>query len=256
MHLRLSIAAFAAMSLCLSASSASADEVSDTKVACVSALDDAQSQKSSRRLRDARASFVACSSEACPGVVREDCARSLLELDQNIPSVVLSATVDGQDAIDARVLLDGTLAPFALDGRALVLDPGAHLARFERAGSAPVEVRFVAREGEKNRTVSAAFVLPRSVPSASPQLIKQEGRGWPVLPVVLGGVGLAAIGGGVFMRMSAATDADRLQSSCAPTCDSSERSALSDRLVISNVALGVGAVALTASAITWLIARK
>jgi hypothetical protein len=73
---------------------------------------------------------------------------------------------------------------------------------------------------------------------------------------VLGGVGLAAIGGGVFMRMSAATDADRLQSSCAPTCDSSERSALSDRLVISNVALGVGAVALTASAITWLIARK
>jgi hypothetical protein len=77
-----------------------------------------------------------------------------------------------------------------------------------------------------------------------------------VLPMILGGAGLAAIGGGIFMRMSADSDANALQARCAPTCDSSERDALSERLVISNVALGVGAVALTASAITWLIARK
>ena len=254
MHLKLAIPALVAFSLF--ASTSSADEASDKKVACVSALDNAQSLQSSRKLKEARASFVACSSESCPGIVREDCAKSLLDLDQTIPSVVLSATVDGQDAIDARVLVDGVVVEGALEGKALVVDPGAHVARFERTGSAPVEVKFVAREGEKNRTIAAAFVLPRVVSNPSAPSIKEEGRGWPVVPIVLGGVGLAAIGGGVFMRMSAAADADRMQGSCAPNCDSSERDALSDRLVISNVALGVGAVALTASAITWLIARK
>lgn len=251
MHLELFIPA--ALGLLLVASTASADAVSDAKVACVSALDDAQSLRSARKLKDARASFVACSSESCPGVVREDCAKSLLDLDQTIPSVVLSATVDGQDAMDAKVLVDGVLAEGALEGKALVVDPGAHVARFERPGSAPVEVKFVAREGEKNRSITATFVLPRS-PITTPALVKDEnGRGLPVLPFVLGGAGLAAIGGGVFMRMSAASDAEAMQSACAPNCDPSERSALSDRLVISNVALGVGAVALTASAITWLM---
>jgi hypothetical protein len=254
MHLTRFIPAFAAAFLF--AGVVHADQASDKKVACVSALDNAQSLQSARKLKDARASFVACSSESCPGVVREDCAKSLLELDQTIPSVVLSATVDGQDAIDAKVLVDGVVVEGALEGKSLVVDPGAHVARFERAGSAPVEIKFVAREGEKNRTVSAAFILPRSA-TKTPALVKDESnRGLPVLPMILGGAGLAAIGGGVFMRMSAASDAEAMQGRCAPTCDSSERDALSERLVISNVALGVGAVALTASAITWLIARK
>jgi hypothetical protein len=254
MHLTRFIPAFAAAFLF--AGVVRADEASDKKVACVSALDNAQSLQSARKLKDARASFVACSSESCPGVVREDCAKSLLALDQTIPTVVLSATVDGQDAIDAKVFVDGAIVEGALEGKSLVVDPGAHVARFERAGSAPVEVKFVAREGEKNRTVSTAFILPRSA-MKTPALVKDESnRGLPVLPMILGGAGLAAIGGGVFMRMSAASDADALQGRCAPNCDPSERDALSERLVISNVALGVGAVALTASAITWLIARK
>jgi hypothetical protein len=252
MHLIRIIPVIAAIAF--AASTANADEASDKKVACVAALDNAQSLQSARKLKEARASFVACSSESCPGVVREDCAKSLLDLDQTIPSVVLSATVEGQDAVDARALVDGSVVDGALDGRSIVVDPGAHVARFERAGSAPVEIKFVAREGEKNRSILASFVIPRST---TPAIVKDESnKGLPVLPMILGGAGLAAIGGGVFMRMSAASDADSMQSRCAPNCDPSERDALSERLVISNVAIGVGAVALTASAITWLIARK
>lgn len=223
------------------------------KVACVAALDEAQTQMTARKLKDARASFVACSSEACPAIVREDCARSLLDLDATQPTVVLSATVDGHDAIDARVTLDGEVVPSALDGHALAVDPGAHVARFERASSAPVEVKFIAREGEKNRALTASFVIPRS----APRPVAAEGsRAVPVLPFVLGGAGLAALGGGIFLRMKADSDAEALRGSCAPMCDASERDALSDQLVLSNVALGVGAVALTASAVTWLLARK
>ncbi len=238
----------------LLAPAAAAQEASAEKLACISALDAAQSLQSAHKLKDARASFVACSSDTCPGVVREDCARSLLDLDATLPSVVLSATVDGHDAADARVSLDGAEIAGALDGRSIVVDPGAHVARFERAGSAPVEVKFIAREGEKNRGVTASFVIPRT-PAARP-VVAEGSRPVPVLPFVLGGAGLAAIGGGVFLRMNADADADRLHGTCAPTCDPSERAALGDQLVLSNVALGVGAVALTASAVTWLLARK
>lgn len=239
----------------LLAPAAAAEEASAEKLACISALDAAQSLQSAHKLKDARASFVACSSDTCPGVVREDCARSLLDLDATMPSVVLSATVDGHDAADARVSLDGAEIAGALDGRSIALDPGAHVARFERAGSAPVEVKFIAREGEKNRGVAASFVIPRT--SSPPRPVTAEGsRPIPVLPFVLGGAGLAAIGGGVFLRMNADSAAERLHGTCAPTCDPSERAALGDQLVLSNVALGVGAVALTASAVTWLLARK
>lgn len=148
MHLnRTTLAAAAVLgAAALIAPRASAQEASADKIACVAALDAAQSLHAAHKLKEARASFVACSSESCPGVVREDCARSLLDLDGAMPSVVLSATVDGHDAIDARVTLDGESLPGALDGRSLAVDPGAHVARFERAGSAPVEVKFIARE--------------------------------------------------------------------------------------------------------------
>jgi hypothetical protein len=240
----------------LAAPSVHAEETNADKLACVSALDNAQSLQTARKMKDARASFVACSAEACPAVVREDCAKSLMDLDATMPSIVLSATVDGHDAADARVTLDGTPMDGALDGRSLAVDPGAHVARFERDGSAPVEVKIIAREGEKNRVVSASFVIQRA--SATPaKPIAAEGRASiPVLPLVLGGIGISALAGGAFMRLSADADARTLQGTCAPKCDPSERDALSNRLVISNVALGVGAVALTASAVTWLLARK
>jgi len=235
----------------LAASSARAD-----KAACVSALDDAQTLQTARKLKDARASLVACSSQECPAVVREDCAKSLLDVDAAIPSIVLSATVDGRDAADARVSLDGVPVDGALDGRSLAVDPGTHVARFEREGSAPVEVKIIAREGEKNRVVSASFVLHREPVAMTRPATAETRSAIPVLPLVLGGIGLTALAGGAFMRLSADADARSLQGACAPKCDPSERDALSNRLVISNVAIGVGAVALTASAVTWLLARK
>jgi hypothetical protein len=235
----------------LAASSAHAD-----KAACVSALDDAQSLQTARKLKDARSSLVACSSQECPAVIREDCAKSLIDLDAAMPTIVLSATVDGRDAADARVSVDGTPVEGALDGRSLAVDPGSHVARFERDGSAPVEVKIIAREGEKNRVVSASFVLHREPVALVRPSTAETRSAIPVLPLVLGGIGLTALAGGAFMRLSADADARSLQGSCAPKCDPSERDALSNRLVISNVAIGLGAVALTASAVTWLLARK
>jgi hypothetical protein len=79
----------------------------------------------------------------------------------------------------------------------------------------------------------------------------ESGR-FPVLPVILGGTGLLALGGSFYVRLNADSDADRLRNSCAPSCDQSSRDALSDKLVVANVALGVGIGAIALAAATWL----
>jgi hypothetical protein len=222
------------------------------KAECISQLDRAQSLQTARKLREARTSYLACSAAACPELLREDCARSLVELDGTIPTVVFSARGDqGHDVTDARVLLDGEAVSSALDGHAVALDPGTHTVRFERAGGGVSEVRLVAREGEKNRSVSTTFMTSTPAPEKAAQARTESGR-FPVLPVILGGTGLLALGGSFYVRLNADSDADRLRGSCAPSCDQSSRDALSDKLVVANVALGVGIGALALAAATWL----
>jgi hypothetical protein len=222
------------------------DDAPAPKAACVSQLDRAQLLQSAHKLQSARLAYLACSAPACPELVREDCARSLVELAAMIPTVVFSARADGRDVTDARVLLDGEAVSSALDGRAIALDPGGHVARFERAGGGVSEVRLVAREGEKNRPVGATFLN-----AAIPPPRAESGRSL-ALPLVLGGTGLLALGGSFYVRLSADADADHLRNTCAPSCAQSSRDALSDKLVVANVALGVGVGALALAAATWL----
>ena len=252
-----SLASALAAALALASATAAADApasptesgASAPKAECVAQLDRAQSREAARQLQQARASYLACSAPACPELLREDCSRSLVELDRSIPTVVFSARGEnGQDVVDARVLLDGEAVSSALDGHAVAVDPGLHVVRFERTGGGVSEVRVVAREGEKNRPVSAAFVT--STPA--PEKPKAESGRFPILPVILGGTGLLALGGSFYVRLNADADADRLRSSCAPSCDQSSRDALSDKLVVANVALGVGIGALALAAATWL----
>lgn len=225
-----------------------ADSASATpKAECVGQLDRAQSLQTARKLHDARTSYLACSAAACPELVREDCTRSLVELDATMPTVVFSARADGHDVTDARVLVDGEAVTSALDGHSVALDPGSHVVRYERTGGGVFEVRLVAREGEKNRAVSATFVT--TTPAEKPRT--ESGR-FPVLPVILGGTGVLALGGSFYLRLNADADADRLHGTCAPNCDQSKRDALSDKLVVANVALGVGIGVIALAAATWL----
>jgi hypothetical protein len=254
------LASALAAALVLASATAGADESATSpegaapapKAECVSQLDRAQSLQTARKLREARASYLACSAPACPELLREDCSKSLVELDGTIPTVVFSARADGKDVTDARVLLDGEAVSSALDGHAVALDPGTHVIRFERTGGGVSEMRVVAREGEKNRSISATFMSSTPAePEKAAQVRAESGR-FPILPVILGGTGLLALGGSFYVRLNADSDADRLRGSCAPSCDQSSRDALSDKLVVANVALGVGIGAIALAAATWL----
>jgi hypothetical protein len=241
------------LALAVAAPAAHADETSPDKAACVARLDKAQILQSGHKLKDARASLLVCSNDACPQIVREDCARSLVELDASMPSAVFSATLDGADVDDVKVMIDGELAADKLDGRSIAVDPGTHVARFLRDGRPAVEVKFVAREGEKNRLVAAALGIPRAEARAPAKL--EGSKKSVLLPVLLAGTGTLALGGALGLRLSADSKADDMRSTCAPACDPGARDSLSDRLVMSNVSLAIGIGALATAAVVWLVDR-
>ena len=224
------------------------------KAACVSALDEAQASRAARKLLAARASYVMCSHEACPDMIRDDCTKGLREVDEAIPTLVLSVSIDGKDATDAKATLDGERLAGGLDGRALPVDPGPHVARFERPGSGAVEVKIVAREGEKNRLVSGTFALPH----AEAAVVKGEGphAGFPTVPVAFAATGALALGGALLVHLDMTDRANELGNACAPRCSQSDRDALSDRLVLRNVSLGVGIGALVVAAVTYVVGPR
>lgn len=222
------------------------------KAECVAALDKAQASRASRKLTDARASYVTCSYEQCPDMIRDDCSKGLREVDEALPSITLAASIDGHDATDAKVSLDGDPIDGGLDGRSIPLDPGSHLARFERPGSAPLEVKIVAREGQKNQLITGTFPGARPVGKTA----GTEGTKVPYVPMIFAGGGVIALGAALIMQISMTSRANDLGNECAPRCSQSDRDALSDRLVLRNVTLGVGIGALVIAAVTYVVTTR
>jgi hypothetical protein len=250
-----------ASAIVLVAMSASAKPSAD-KAACVAAHDKAQAARAGRNLIESRASFVTCSSETCPDMIRDDCSKGLREVDEALPTLVLSASVDGKDVTDAVTLLDGNRLSNVLDGRAVPVDPGPHVARFERQGNGAVEVRVIAREGEKNRLVTGTFVLAQPAAHAEGKEVKTEGGSrFPFVPAAFAAGSLLSLGTALFMHVDMTNKSEAMHSptGCAaagPNCSQYERDGLSEQLVLRNVAFGVGLGALAVAAVTYVVAYR
>jgi len=259
MHVRIrSVASATGFALLLLASTASSAPKADPaatakKAECVTAHDKAQDSRASRKLTEARSHYVTCSHELCPDVIREDCSKGLREVDEALPSITLAASIDGHDATDAKVSLDGAPIEGGLDGRSIPLDPGSYSARFERPGSAPLEVKIVAREGQKNQLVTGTF--PGTKPAGGIGGASEAPR-FPIVPLAFAGTGVVALGAAFFMHLNMTSRANELGNECAPRCSQSDRDSLSDRLVLRNVALGVGIGALVIAAVTYVVTLR
>src|SRR5690606_9374779 len=144
--------------------------------------------------------LLVCSQRECPGVLREDCAGVLREVERATPSIVLSAADrEGRDLADVKVTLGGATLTEHLDGRSVTVDPGKLVLRFEHAPWPAETMEIVVVEGEKNRKVRAtlgpqvAAVAAGGGPSEAPAADASERGlvGWAV-PVGLGVVGAGA----------------------------------------------------------------
>lgn len=231
------------------ASDGAADAGLARKQACVDDFTAGQTLRAEHALRAARVKLVACAQEACPAAVRKDCGELLAQVDAALPTIVPRARDGaGHDLVDVAVRLDGEPVLAKLDGRALALDPGAHVVRFERAGADTVEVKIVVAEGEKLRNVDATFALPRR---ASTPTIAREGP--PAGAWVLGGVAVVGLASFVYFGLDGRGDVLSLRESCGGACRQSDVDAAHRKLVVADVALGVTLI--SGGLATWLFLR-
>jgi hypothetical protein len=230
------------------ASMPSAAWADPTKDQCVDADTAAQSLRRAGHLAAAREQLRTCVAQACPSLVRDDCAQRLDELQHAQPTIVFEAQDSaGHDLTAVTVRIDGRPWLDHLDGAAVPVDPGSHTLIFEAAGQEAHEQLFVIREGEKARRERVTF---RSASASAPtedgrasapnssgaETVPTSGNALPVAPtpqnggasgappgqaqrtagLVIGGMGIAGIVVGGISGVIAASTWNHAKDLCSP----------------------------------------
>jgi len=192
----------------------------------------------------------------CPEFVRNDCARWLNEVELALPSIVLIAKSGATELEDVHVSFDGTPLRDRIDGKAVTVDPGRHVLRFEAPARAPVQVEVIIHEGDKNRVVEASF--PNAEPKrAAPPVVQSAPASEAhsrVVPYALLGVGALGVAGFASFALLGNSDKHELERTCSPNCAASEANAVHTKYVIADVSLAIGSVAIGAAGYLLLAA--
>lgn len=232
----------------------------DQKQQCISAYEQAQSLRQSGQLRAAREQALFCAQDACPEVVRNDCATWLGEIVAGTPTVTFEVRdLEGAGTTDVKVEFDGTLLKQGLDGKAVAVDPGEHTFRFTLGDTTETrEMVVVIREGEKNRKIEVAFGEPPPPPpgpgpgaGTGPDRPIEEDGGIPTASIVLGGVGVVGIGMFAAFALIGTSEKSDLEDTCAPNCTEDEVDSVRTKLIVADISLAVGVVSLGVAAVIW-----
>jgi len=234
-----------------------------TPATCIAANEQAGPLRHSGRLREARAKLRLCSAQSCPGAVRKDCIAGAAQAEADVPTVAFAVQdPDGNDLTAVKVSLDGESLAERLDGKALDVDPGEHLFRFESAGHPTVEKRLVIVEGEKNRRERVVMGEPKAVaPVVAPPVVVSPpaavSNSRRTAGLALGGAGAGLVVAGVAAGLVAALEWSSAKTACGPSFPqacadggtaNADRSASVAAGLASDIGLGVGAVALVTGA--------
>ncbi len=192
------------------ARSASADE--KTVQTCLTAHERSNALRKENHLSEARIELLACAANACPGDIRAECSRGVVEVTEAMPTLVVSARDELRgDLVDVKVIIDGKALASHLDGTAIALDPGPHDVTIQTPNGRTARRTLVLREGEKDRRETFQFAAPDA-----PRVHDPTRR---TLGVVTGGAGLAGIVLGVVSGGIAASLWSKSQSECSsPSC--------------------------------------
>jgi hypothetical protein len=192
-----------------------------------------------------------------------DCVGWYSEVERQLPTVLVIATdAAGREIVDVRVSFDGSPLLERLAGRAVEVDPGEHVFRFEPADGPPAERRVVVHEGEKGQRIevrlgasssssSSSSSGPRSMPERS---VGERTASPPIAAYAAGGVGLLALGSFAFFGLSGLHQRESLLA-CRGACADADVDALQRKFLIADVSLGISVVALGVATILWLTHR-
>jgi hypothetical protein len=139
--------------------------------------------------------------------------------------------------------LDGVRLGAEVDNVPVSIDPGSHRLEAHAPGRRSWSLALVLREAEQRR-VALPVLEPDTPPPLSPApLPARDERRSSVLPWVVGGAGIAALGIGTVFGARAISQHD--ESGCSgSSCPNSHAAALNDeartRAWVANVSIGVG----------------
>ncbi len=230
----------------------------DTKRVCVAASTLGQTLRDEGKLMDAREQLLRCSREDCPGVVKAYCAEWLADIETQTPSMVVRVVDSaGNDRTDVRTSVDGRA--IKLDGKPFSLDPGEHTVSVETPEGTRKDQKVLIVVREKSRIVtiqiagsgasepSDAIAKPAAELSPAPA----AKSGIPTGALVVGGIGVAALGSALYFGLSARSQYEDLKS-CSPRCNPADTDAGHQKAVIADVSLAVG-VAAVAGGVLWAV---
>ena len=224
------------------------------KAVCLAAYEDAQRLRVAGKLVGAREQLRVCRADVCPALVRNECEKWLEEVAASLPSVVLSARdPSGKDLLDVTASIDGARVP-ALDGKALDVDPGSHIFRFER-GKEVKEERWLVRQGEHNRVIVGVLGEPGAARGPGAAAAKEPGP-QRALGLVLGGAGVVGLGVAAAVGLASNGDASTLRETCGVdrSCTQDQVDAVVGTRTVAGVVAALGGAALVTGVVLFLTA--
>jgi hypothetical protein len=223
-----------------SAPEASEETSTATIEQCVSQHEAARQLRVQEQWLGARQAMSSCAEERCPLAIAADCRAWLDELARLLPTVLIVVERQGSEAeTDApRVELDGVQLSLPDTPAPLELLPGSHRLRVQFASQPPIERTFVLQQGEKNHVERVRFAALPAVPAPPPRVVLER----PVSTATywLSAGALAAFAGATALLVVGVREHHDAQARCAPTCDSGTRTSIESKLVLADVAGGVG----------------
>jgi hypothetical protein len=226
----------------------------DDREQCASAADQAQQLRDEGKYRRAREQLIVCARDVCPAPIKRDCLEWLSQVENTAPTVVFGAKDGSKDLSDVKVYVDGAAVTERLDGKPVQMDLGKHTVKFEYQGQTKEE-EVIIGAGQKNRNVTVTFGsgAPGPTPPAGPA--PAEGGGGSLVPaIVVGGIGVLALGSFAIFGLGGKSDVSDLEKTCKPHCAQSDVDAAKSKLLIADISLGVGIVALGVA--TYLVITR
>jgi hypothetical protein len=241
------VAGLASLATLLTSSKGSASPADD----CLQ--DNLAGQKAHRTggLLEARRRLSSCTSSACPRVLRSDCQGELDRVNQDMPSIVVSAFDGAAEITAVRLSVDGTATADHLDGLAMDLDPGEHRVEVTASDGRSAADSVVLHVGEKARNV--ALHLPEAHPVAPvlpPPVPSETGRGIPAGTWIAGALAVVAGGSFAYFGLTGRGQENKLDQ-CAPNCNRPDVDTMRHEYLAADISLGVSVLALGAAAIFY-----
>jgi hypothetical protein len=216
----------------------------DEREQCASSAEQAQQLRDEGKYRRAREQMLVCARDVCPGPIKSDCGKWLTELDRDAPTVVFGARDQKGDLTDVKVSMDGVTLLERLDGKPVLVDSGEHTFKFESKDGSVKEEKVLLRAAEKARPIIVTF-SPKP-PGGDGGGHTEPEKGSIVPALVVGGVGVLALGSFAIFGIGGKNDVEDLQK-CKPTCPEKDVDSARTKLIIADISLGIGIVALIVS---------